>query len=175
MSLHPAGKILARKGISPKENKDTMRSVTQTTNLSAKFLYVIIFFIFGLVTLSGCSGKAARNSTVVSQSELEEKYGIRVNLVAVTAIGGLVDVRLKFTNGAKAASLLQDPANFPVLKVSGTDVTLNMPEDNRPPEISFEDDGNLFLMYPNAGNAVKPGTEINIIFGDLQVEAIQAK
>ena len=111
----------------------------------------------------------------LSQSALEEQYGLRVNLVAVTAAGGLVDVRFKFVDGEKVKMLLQDPANFPTLQVPGSQVTLSAPEEGRPAEITFEDDANLFLMYPNAAGVVKLGTPVVIRFGSTQLEAIPAK
>jgi hypothetical protein len=37
-------------------------------------------------------------------------------------------------------------------------------------EIRFENDGNLFLMFPNAGNVVKPGAQLRIMFGNLALE-----
>ena len=111
----------------------------------------------------------------LSQSDLEEQYGLRVNLVAVTAAGGLVDVRFKFVDGEKVKVLLQDPANFPTLQVPGSQMALTAPDEGRPAEITFEDDANLFLMYPNAAGAIQPGTPVVIRFGSTQVEAISAK
>jgi hypothetical protein len=114
-------------------------------------------------------------SSSISQQELETQYGLRINLVAVTAAGGLVDVRLKIVDGEKAKSLLQTPGNFPILWIADTNVSLVVPEENRAQEIKFEDGGNLFLMFPNAGGAVKPGTPVVIRFGDTQLEAIPAR
>ena len=113
--------------------------------------------------------------STISQGVLEKQYGLHVNLVAVTAAGGLVDVRLKMIDGEKAKSLLQDPESFPTLQIPGSQLTLIAPEEGRPAEISFEDDSNLFLMYPNTANTVRPGTLVSIRFGDIQVEPIPAK
>jgi hypothetical protein len=112
---------------------------------------------------------------LITQSMLEEQYGLRVNLVAVTAAGGLVDLRLKFVDAEKARSLLQDPKNFPALWIADGGVRLDAPEDVKAKEIQFEKDGNVFLMYPNAGDVVKPGVAVTVVFGDLQVEPIAAK
>jgi hypothetical protein len=114
-------------------------------------------------------------AAAITQSALEQQYGLHVNLVAVTAAGGLVDVRFKLVDGEKVKTLLQEPGNFPTLRVAGSPVTLSAPEEGRPEEITYEDGANLFLMYPNAGNLVKPGTLVTIVFGDLQVEPIVAK
>jgi len=121
------------------------------------------------------SGVIPSGMTEVSQSMLEEKYGLRVNLIAVTAAGGLVDVRLKIVDGEKAKSLLQDPNNFPALWIADGDVTLIVPEENRAQEIKFENNANLFVMVPNARNMVKPGTPVVVRFGEIQVEPITAK
>jgi hypothetical protein len=114
-------------------------------------------------------------SQVISAVELEERYGLRVNLVAVTAAGGLVDVRLKIVDGGKAKALLQDPNNFPALWVPDMDITLELSDEARSQEINFEDNGNIFLMFPNTRNAVKPGTPLTVMFGDLRLEPIIAK
>jgi len=116
-----------------------------------------------------------QGTVVISQGILEEKYGVRVNLIAVTAAGGLVDVRLKFVDAEKAKSLLQDPKNFPTLWIAESSRTLNVPEDTKAQEIKFENDGNLFLMFPNASDVVKPGTPVTITFGNIQVEPILAR
>ena len=113
--------------------------------------------------------------TTLSQSVLEEKYGLRVNLVAVTAAGGLVDLRLKIVEGEKAKLLLQDPSHFPSLWIANGDATLVVPEETRSQAIKFENGGNLFVMFPNARGMVKPGTPVIIRFGDTQVEPIPAK
>jgi len=114
-------------------------------------------------------------TVTISQSVLEEKYGLHVNLVAVTAAGGMVDLRLKILDGEKARMLLQDSRNFPALYVGDGDITLNAPQDTTLQEIKFEDGGNLFLMYPNSGSAVTHGTAINVLFGNIALEPIHAK
>lgn len=139
-------------------------------------LIAIIFIFFLGSSLSACSASGASQEAVpLSLSALEDQYGLRVNLVGVTAAGGLVDVRFKIVDGEKARSLLQDPNNFPALWIADGHVTLAVPEENRTQEIKVENDGNLLFMYPNSGNAVKPGTPVTIVFGDLQVEPILAK
>ena len=111
---------------------------------------------------------------VISQSTLEEKYGLRVNLVAVTAAGGFVDVRLKILDGEKLKLLLADKSNFPTLYTEHG-VILNAPEDTKSQTIQFISGGSLFIIYPNAGNTVKQDTPVTIIFGNIAVEPIAAR
>jgi hypothetical protein len=112
---------------------------------------------------------------LISQADLEEEYGLRINLVAVTAAGGLVDVRLKILDAEKASQLLQEGKNLPQLAVTGSDVVLTASEDILPQGYQLENGGDLFLMYPNARNAVKSGTPVSIVFGELRLEPIPAK
>jgi hypothetical protein len=111
----------------------------------------------------------------ISQQMLEEKYGLRVNLIAVTAAGGMVDLRLKMLDGEKAKLLLQDQKNFPALLVSDSHVRLSASEDTNSQEIKFEKNGGLFLLFSNSGNAVKPGSTVSIVFGDIRLEPVVVK
>ena len=160
-----------------------MKAITANTISGTPRLnkYLIPTIIMAVVLFTGFLAYSAQTKsdtvilTTLSQSALEEQFGLRVNLVAVTAAGGLVDVRFKFVDGEKAKALLQDPANFPTLQVSGSQTVLSAPEEGRPAEITFEDDANLFILYPNAAGIVKPGTPVVIRFGDIQVDPIPAK
>jgi hypothetical protein len=148
---------------------------------SNKFIFpgiiVLVLLAAGLWLYDTAARKpAAPAAPVISQYMLEDQYGLRVNLVAVTALGGMVDLRFKIVDAEKAKLLLEDRANFPSLLVSDADVTLNVSEDVRSQEIQFEDDANLFLLYPNSGNAVKPGTPVNIQFGNsITLEPMAAR
>jgi hypothetical protein len=57
----------------------------------------------------------------------------------------------------------------------GNDLVLRTSQDAAEQDIQFENGKTIFLLYPNAQNIVKPGDPVNIVLGDLQVEAIQAK
>ena len=113
--------------------------------------------------------------TTISQSVLEEKYGLRVNLVAVTAAGGLVDVRLKVVDAEKAKQLLKDAASYPALMVSGSDGSLTVPVESRAQEQKLENGGMIMLLFPNTRNAVKPGAQVAVLFGDIRLEPVVVK
>lgn len=119
------------------------------------------------------SGSNSPAMTVISQSALEEKYGLRVNLIAVTGAGGFVDVRLKVVDGEKAKLLLTDPKNFPALMIG--DVILNAPEDRKSQKMRFDNNAAMYIMYPNSGNVVMQGKPVTILFGNTALEPIDAK
>jgi len=110
----------------------------------------------------------------ISQSVLEEKYGLHVNLVAVTGAGGFVDLRLKILDGAKAKLLLGDKKNYPTIFTSDG-ITLNAPDDTKSQSIEYTAGNGVYIMYPNSSDAVKTGAPVQILFGDTALEPIVTK
>lgn len=163
------------------QNVKTVFTVTQTRKITTPWiaLILIVFIAMGsyVFNIYRAINSAAlpKNAAVLSEQAFEEQYGLRVNLLAVTAAGGMVDLRLKIVDGEKAKLLLQDKNNFPALYVGDGKVVLNSSEEAKSQEIKFESGGNVFLMFPNTGNAVKPGTSVTLGFGEAALEPIEAK
>ena len=152
-------------------NNPAYRFVTIAIILS--ILFVIGLYINNAV--KAFSSPVSMNSTtVITQGELEERYGLRINLIALTAAGGFVDVRLKIMDGEKAKLLLVDKSNFPTLNTEGG-VVLNAPEETKSQDIQFITGGNLFIIYPNSANAIKQAASVRLVFGDISVESIQVR
>ena len=151
-------------------------------NPAKKFIFIVIFLVIMLVVAIYINNaykvfqpaSLPQGTVIISKSTLEEKYGLRVNLVAVTATGGFIDLRLKIVDGDKAKLLLTDEKNFPSL-FAENGVILNAPEDTKSQKIEFISDGNLFIMYPNSGNAVTQGSPVTILFGNTALEPINTK
>jgi hypothetical protein len=160
-----------------KSDRPRARPSSTTIFISAAVILVILLIVALSVNRAFKALRPAslpQGMVTISQRVLEEQYGLRVNLVAVTSAGGFIDLRLKMVNGDKAKLLLADPKNFPSL-FSEKGVTLNAPVDTKSQKIEFITGGNLFIMYPNAGNAVTQGSRVTIIFGDTALEPIDAK
>ena len=109
----------------------------------------------------------------ISPSVLEDQYGTRVNLMAVTAVGGLVDLRMKILDAAKARQLFLGKA--PSLRVEGSGVILTAPEDSQAQVEQLQDGGVVFILYPNISNAVKRGDKVTVMFGDVRLQPIAAQ
>jgi len=103
----------------------------------------------------------------ITANELDTKYGIRITLVAVTAAGGLVDVRFRVQDSAKAGVLFL-PGNLPSIVTEDGKAELRPPEQPEAPTLT---DGQIyFLLYPNTGGAVKLGSKVVLAFRDLGLE-----
>ncbi len=160
-----------------KTNHTLMQHTTTNRIITIAIIVSILFGISLYIRNASRAFQAAslpQGTFVISQNVLEEKYGLRVNLVAVTAAGGFVDVRLKIVDGEKLKLLLADKNNFPTLHTE-QGVTLIAPEETKSQNIQFISGGNLFIMYPNSGNAVVHDTPVTILLGNIAVEPINAR
>jgi hypothetical protein len=144
------------------------------------FLSILFVLLVGAGLYAASLYVASRGETspqelvVISQETLAKQYGLGVNLVAVTAAGGMVDLRLQILDAEKAKAFLEDPANMPALSV-GDDVVLRVNEEGAMQDIQFENGKSIFVLYPNAQNIVKTGVPVSLQFGDLLVGPIPAK
>lgn len=114
-------------------------------------------------------------ATVISNDTLEQEYGIRLTLVGVTAAGGMVDVRYRVIDPLKAAKLIDEEEGgiMPMVYVSNGDVML-MP-DMHMREQKLVAGRVYFVLIPNSQNAVKRGTVVTVVFGDVAVEPTLAQ
>jgi hypothetical protein len=150
----------------------------------SKRIFILTALIAGILILAAIYSSAGlrafqaarlpRGTLVISQRVLEEQYGLRVNLLGVTAAGGFVDLRLKIVDGEKLKRLLPDEKAFPVLRTE-QGVILNTSEETKAQKIEYVSGGGLYILYPNARNAVKPNTPVTILFGNIALESVFAK
>lgn len=150
----------------------TRRNIFLKGSLVAVALLVAALVVFN-AALSAPAGALPKDTVVLSQAALEETYGLRVSLVAVTAAGGMVDLRLKIVDAAKAQSLLGNAQNLPTLFVNQSRL---FPRHALSTEtIKFENDSILLFLFSNPGNLVARGTPVTVMFGNIAVEPIESK
>lgn len=143
--------------------------------LPAAALLVLLAAFLGYRAWTSRDADATPTATErISASELEERYGLGVRLIGVTAGGGMIDFRLKILDVDKARAFLQDPANLPRLIVAGSSGAL-MASQGVQDDIQWEEGGILFMLFPNSGGAIKPGTPVIVEFGSVQLEPVPAQ
>jgi hypothetical protein len=117
---------------------------------------------------------AAASARVVDAAALEAATGIRVNLVAVTAEGGLVDLRFTVIDEDKASHLMHDAATMPSLYVerSGRVLSASHPLAHK---VSVLDGATYFLFYANSGGAIQGGTPVSVVVDGLRTAPLIAQ
>lgn len=107
--------------------------------------------------------------TSIAAAELEDRFGLRLALVGLTAGGGILDLRFRVVDPVKAAAVFEDHERFPALIAEADGTTLRVD----PMSVHL---GNLaentlvYIHYPNARNAVEPGSNVTLVIGDVRVE-----
>jgi hypothetical protein len=110
----------------------------------------------------------------VSGQEMAARHGIDVTLIAVTAAGGLVELRLQVTDPDKADAILYDESVRPVIVSEDTGATLVM---STPPHHHGELQlgGSYFFLLANAHNAIAVGSDVTLVVGDSRLEHLDVQ
>jgi hypothetical protein len=122
----------------------------------------------------GGAAALAAAARVVSPADLEQQYGIKLDLVAVIAAGGLVDVRFTVIDKAKADHVLHDSAQLPALYVEARGAVLRTSHP-KAHKMTILDGASYFLLYPNSGGVIQAGTGVSVVIGDIRLEPITAQ
>ena len=126
---------------------------------------------------AGSSALAAEPSNTAAQSgaeTLEQKWGIQVTSLHLSANGYMVDFRYKVLNPEKAATLA-DPKAKPYVLDQATGAKLVVP---RSPTVGplRQSAENLtagkvyFTLFSNHSKAVKAGSKVTVVIGDFRAE-----
>jgi hypothetical protein len=165
----------------PVRSDDTYAGpVRSGSNLSRGARAVVAALL--MLALVGCVPAPAPTSAVLAATQpaaslspevLEQQYGVRLHLLAVTAVGGLVDLRLQITDAVKAQQLFRGAAPSLLLVSSG--VVLPPPEDSQAQVKQLRSGTPVLFLYPNKNAAVRPGDKITVQFGDIRLQSVTVR
>lgn len=102
-------------------------------------------------------------------SEIEERFGIRFDFMAVVAKGGMIDLRYRVLDVGKAKNFGHYTETSPMLIAEDSgevvDVTIMGQHNHR------VEPGRIYsILFRNTANRIKPGRPITISIGDLKIE-----
>jgi hypothetical protein len=135
---------------------------------------VLPLLVAGGLTTMASSAPDPSSARVVGQAAFQDEFGVRFDLVAVTASGGLVDLRFTVVDEAKARNLFHDMASSPALLVESTGAVLRM-RKGMGHTLSLLTGGRYFVLFSNSGGVVQAGTEVSVAIDDVRLEPIAAK
>jgi len=133
-----------------------------------------IVFTLTWSPLSGSLSNGVFLSTPVNQNELAERYGVKIDLVAVTAAGGLVDVRFSVLDKDKAEALFEGDGVLPIVAVEGTETVLR-PSHGMHHDLTLLKGGRYFILYSNSGGHVQDGTLVSVVIDGVRIEHLVAQ
>ena len=107
--------------------------------------------------------------TMPASPEIEEKFGVRFSLLAVTADGGMIELRYRVIDEGRAANFGHYSETAPMLIAEDTgqvvDVTIMGLHNHR-----VEPGRQYYVLYRNTGGAIESGRPVTIALGDLKLE-----
>jgi hypothetical protein len=111
--------------------------------------------------------------TMPISPEIEEKFGVRFTFVAVTAGGGMVELRYRVLDEGKAANFGHYTETAPMIIAEDTgkivDVTIMGLHNHR-----VEPGRMYYVLYRNTESAVVSHRPVTIAVGDLTLEHVVA-
>jgi hypothetical protein len=114
------------------------------------------------------------NSPLPTSPEIEQKWGIRITQVGVTADGGMVDFRYIVLDPTKAHAMIADVERLPVLITEDSKTLVNSAA-LMDPKHDLTAGRTYFLLYRNTHGAIQSGTPVTVKIGDLLLEHVIAK
>ena len=123
--------------------------------------------------MEGKGPEVMRRSTPVTAAELQDRFGIQIDMVAVSAAGGMVDFRYTVTDASKAVAL-QDEPDMPLLVAEGSDLVVDV-GGGMSHHSHLKDGGTYFMLFPNPAGVIQPGTHVSVVIGDVRLDDLVAK
>ena len=110
----------------------------------------------------------------VSAAGLAERSGVRLVRVAVTAGGGLLDLRYQVVDPSKAVTV-HEARTPPAIIDERTGLVLNRLLMGHAHHGQLKPAVTYYLIFENTGNWVRRGSEVTVLLGDAQVEHVVVK
>jgi hypothetical protein len=151
-----------------------LASTSRSWLVAAAAILLAPLIVATSLTVFGSGPADPLQARLVSPQTMQDGYGIKLDMVAVTAAGGLVDMRFTVTDGSKASQLFHDPSTAPALLVDGTDAVLHMRRGMNH-HLALLTGSRYFVLFPNAGGVIQRGTPVSVVIDDIRLEPIPAQ
>jgi hypothetical protein len=139
-------------------------------------LLVVPAILMGTLTfLSNTYFADPLNARSVTAAELADEYGVKVDLVAVTAAGGAVDVRFTILDPDKAGHVLHGDESMPALIVDSDNAVIRVRSVHRHNDLTTLERSTYSILYPNPGGLVQRGTEVSVVVEGLRLSHLTAQ
>jgi len=134
-----------------------------------------ILLAISFLQLIGCAATSKKQAAedVVNTESMEEKWGIQIAGIRLTASGFMLDFRYRVIDAKKAAPLFDRATNpYLIHQETGAKFMVPNPPKTGPLRTSNEpQQGRVYWMFfGNPGRYVKPGDKVTVVIGDFKAE-----
>ncbi len=138
-------------------------------------LLLVVALILGVKAVGAGAGDVRSGTRAVSAQEFAARTGITVTLLGVTGGGGMIEFRYQVVDPDKASLLLHEEDRTPILVAEGTGETLGMVNRPHVHKAELQLGGTYFFIMANSRNALKDGTKVSVVIGDVRLEHLVAR
>jgi hypothetical protein len=114
------------------------------------------------------TNSAIADSSPITADQLEQQYGVRIDVVGLLASGGLIEMRFQVIDADKATALFGDVADMPVLAVEGSTKVLTSAKGMKH-QLTLLDGAAYFFLYTNVGNSVHEGSQVSFVINGVRL------
>jgi hypothetical protein len=112
-------------------------------------------------------------TTLVTADGMAARYGIDVNLIGVTAAGGLIEFRYQVVDPDKADRMIHNDKLLPIVVVEDSGATMVISRPHHASEIKLG--ATYFFLFANAHDAIHAGSQVTLVMGDSRIEHIKVQ
>jgi hypothetical protein len=117
---------------------------------------------------------AGRLAAMPVSSAIEATYGVRIAQVALTADGGLVDLRYTVIDPDKAGLMTDSLEHLPVIVAHNGSALTQRGAAHRHGQ-NLQAGTSYFLLYTNTQNALRPGDKVLVRVGELTLADVPVR
>ena len=107
----------------------------------------------------------------IDQTAFEQQTGVRVVQVALSAAGGMIDLRYQVIDPDKAV-IVHDLESLPAIKDEASGVLLERQWMDHPHERNMKMGIIYYTLLVNTGGILKPGSRVSVILGGVPLEHV---
>lgn len=114
-------------------------------------------------------------TSAVTREGMSAEHGVDINLVAVTAAGGLIQLRMQVTDPDKADLVMHgDDETRPIIVDEESGGVIRMPSaPHHRDELDLG--GQYFFLMANTGNAIHAGSLVSVVIEDTRLEHVRVE
>lgn len=127
-----------------------------------------------VVTHRGTAAQGPPPVGAVSTAVMEDRYGVRIDLVGLAALGGLLELRFTVLDKDKATGLFHDATLTPEILVERSGAVLH-PPSGMAHKLVLLNGASYFMLFTNVGDAVQEGDLLSIVVDQVRIEHIPAQ
>ena len=114
---------------------------------------------------------AGMDRPILPEAEFEDRVGVRVQTVATSGAGGLLDLRYQVLDPGKAAGV-HDEATPPTMVDESTGLVVDQLLMGHAHTGEFQAGVVYYLVFENPGSLIGPGSSVTVLLGDAQLEHV---